>query len=50
MSEHPLGKAIALSYLESNLGQAIKPEELKMILGRGVWGKANENINITKLI
>ena len=33
MSEHPLGKAIVLSYLESNLGQTINPEKLKMILG-----------------
>lgn len=32
MSEHPLGKAITLSYLESNLGQTIKPEEFKMVL------------------
>lgn len=42
MSEHPLGKAIVESFLESNLGQIIKPEEFKMVPGRGVWAKVNE--------
>lgn len=41
MSEHPLGKAIVESFLESNLGQIIKPEEFKMVPGRGVWAKVS---------
>lgn len=42
MSEHPLGKAIVESYLEGKLGQVIKPEEFKMVPGRGVWAKVDE--------
>ena len=41
MSEHPLGKAIVESFLESDLGQIIKPEEFKMVPGRGVWAKVS---------
>ena len=42
MSEHPLGKAIVESYLEGKLGQVIKPEEFKMVPGRGVCAKVDE--------
>lgn len=43
MSEHPLGKAIVTSYFESSKVKVYNPQKFKIIPGRGVFAKINDN-------